>query len=182
MSRPQQPGPFLDFEQIIQQVYDVPTNALNVNATVTATIGDVNIKDSNGNPIVIGQQTMANSLAVVIASNQSAIPVTLAAPSPISVVNILRNDYTVNAATTGAYLQILASTSAAVGRIEIFDSSGQTLVLATGAMGSEVNLIYIFPGGNGQTNVSIPSGTRLSVKAISANATVGELDMNLYSM
>lgn len=37
---------------------------------------DVRISDTNGDPIVIGQQTMANSLAVVIASNQTAIPVT----------------------------------------------------------------------------------------------------------
>ena len=34
------------------------------------------------------------------------------------------------------------------------------------------------PGGNGVEKLNIPAGTRLSVKAISATANVGELTIN----
>jgi hypothetical protein len=89
--------------------------------------------------------------------------------------------YTSTTVTTSAYTQILASTSGAVTLVEIFDSSGQTMLLATGAAGSEVDQIYIFPGGNGQVPLSIGSGVRVSIKAVSASASVGEIDVNFYS-
>lgn len=90
---------------------------------------------------------------------------------------IHRHDYAVNV-TTAAYTQLIAATSAAIRKMQIFDSSGQTLVIATGAAASEVNKLYVIPGGNGQIEVQIPAGTRISVKAISANATTGELTIN----
>lgn len=91
-----------------------------------------------------------------------------------------RNDYTSTSVTTAAYTQLVASTSNATTEIEIFDSSGQTLALATGAAASEVIQIYIFPGGNGRVPLTIAAGTRVSVKAISATASIGELDINFY--
>lgn len=92
----------------------------------------------------------------------------------------IRNDYTVTSVTTTAYVQLIASTSAVVNRISIFDSSGQTLALATGAAGSEIIQLYIFPGGNGQEELYIPGGTRVAIKAVSGTASVGELDINFY--
>ena len=83
--------------------------------------------------------------------------------------------------TTSAYVQLLAATpNVPVNTLEIFDSSGQTLVIATGASGSEVDAFYVFPGGNGPTRVSIPPNTRLSIKAVTATASSGELDLNVY--
>lgn len=46
-------------------------------ANITGSV-DVNIHDSAGNDIDNGQQTMANSVPVVIASNQTAVPVSAA--------------------------------------------------------------------------------------------------------
>lgn len=80
--------------------------------------------------------------------------------------------------TTAAYTQLVASTSAEINVLDIFDSSGETLVLAVGAAASEVNQIYIFPGGNGRIELLIPAGSRISVKAISANTASGELLIN----
>lgn len=93
----------------------------------------------------------------------------------------VRNDYTSTSVTTGAYVQLVASTTSTTNRIEIFDSSGQTLKIATGAAASEVDLMNIFPGGNGIVDVTIPSGTRVSVRAVSATASVGELDINFWT-
>ena len=205
-------------------------------------------------PAALGQTTMANSLAVTLASNQSSIPVastltaettkvigtvniaasqtvglvagatiigsltanqsvnvaqmngvtvtmgngasgtgvqriTIASDSTGSIkqgaktaVTLTRNDYTSVSVTTAAYTQLIASTSAAISEIEIFDSSGQTLALATGAAASEVNQVFIFPGGNGRIPLSIAAGVRVSIRAISATASVGESTINYYSV
>jgi hypothetical protein len=88
-----------------------------------------------------------------------------------------RNAYASVTVTTLAYTQIVASTAAAINRIQIFDSSGQTMALATGAAGFEAQIFYISPGGI-DIDYHIAAGTRLSVIAISGNAVVGELDIN----
>ena len=99
-----------------------------------------------------------------------------------SVVTTIRNDYTSTSVTTGAWVQLVASTAAAITELEIFDSSGETLELGTGAAAAETRLILVFPGGNGRVPVSIAAATRLSIRAVSANASVGELDINCYGV
>lgn len=91
-----------------------------------------------------------------------------------------RNDYSSVNVTTAAFVQLVASTTSATKLVEVFDSSGQTLAFAVGAAASEVIQFYIFPGGNGQIPLAIPAGSRISVKAISATASVGEIDVNFY--
>lgn len=128
-------------------------------------------------PSVLGQTDKTQSLSVVLASDQGSVPVT---QSGLSSVGIARSDYSTTSVTTSAYVELIASTSAASSQLEIFDSSGQTLVLAFGGAGSEVDKIYITPGGNGIVPLTIPSGTRLSIKAVSATASEGEITINLY--
>lgn len=108
-----------------------------------------------------------------------------ATTQPVSVGGVpaadkARNDYTSTNVTTSAYVQLIASTANTANSIEIFDSSGQTLFLATGAAASEVNQVYIIPGGNGRIPLKIAAGTRISIKAVSATANTGEIDINLY--
>lgn len=97
-----------------------------------------------------------------------------------NLVTSVRNDYLTNPVTTGAYVTLVASTSAAVNQMELFDSSGRTLQLAFGAPGSEVNQALVYPGGNGSIPLLAPAGTRISIRAVSGNATSGELNLNLY--
>lgn len=127
---------------------------------------------------VLGQDTMANSLPVVIASDQSTFPISQAGRS---VVTRARNAYSVTPVTTAAYVQLVASLGAKVNEVEIFDSSGETLILATGGAGSEADQVYVFPGGNGRIPLTIASGTRVSVKAVSATASAGEIAINFYA-
>lgn len=87
---------------------------------------------------------------------------------------IARNVYSSTNVTTGAYVELVASTSMDINRLHIFDSSGQDLVLAVGAAASEVDQIQIFPGGI-DADLFIPSGSRISVKAVSATANAGIL-------
>jgi hypothetical protein len=91
------------------------------------------------------------------------------------------NDYTSTNVTTSAYTQLVASLTSACNEIEIFDSSGQGMILATGAAGAEVDQIFIFPGGNGRVPLKIAASTRVSIKAKTATASVGYIMINFYA-
>jgi hypothetical protein len=129
-----------------------------------------NLRDGSSTPIT---SSTVNS--------KQAIDVAIQSGSGRSKVALARIDYTSTSVTTAAYTQLVASTSAQINKLQIFDSSGQTLVLAVGAAASEVDQIYILPGGQGDTELKIASGSRISVKAVSATASVGELTINFLS-
>lgn len=79
--------------------------------------------------------------------------------------------------TTGAYVTLVASTSIPVNQILLTDTSAALLKLAIGAAGTEVDLFQMPVSGSIVVPVlavsEIPVGSRLSLKAISANATTG---------
>ena len=92
-------------------------------------------------------------------------------------VALARHDYTVTPVTSAAYVQLVASLSDDVTRMNIFDSSGRTLYLAVGAPASEVDQFYIVPGGNGLVPLTIASGSRVAIKAVGTTANKGELSV-----
>lgn len=128
-------------------------------------------------PSSLGQKTSANSLAVVLPSDQT-VPILQSGKTALATARI---DYSSVSVTTGAYTQLVSNVGGtAVSEVEIFDSSGQTLVLAVGAVANETDKVYIFPGGNGRIPLSIAASARVSVKAVSAAATTGEITVNFY--
>jgi hypothetical protein len=91
----------------------------------------------------------------------------------------VRKDYSAGSVTTGAWTQLIASTAATINELRIFDSSGQTMELGTGAGASETRVLLIPPGGfDSAVTLLIASGTRLSVRAVSATASTGELTIS----
>lgn len=157
-------------------------------------------------PATLGQKAMTASMAVAIASDQSAVsvtstnlPTTVAVNSGATTSSTLRvvtssdspgivgrtygdsvrYTYVTAAVTTAAYVQMIASTAALINCLQIFDSSGQTLVLAVGGVGSEVNKLIIPPGGlDGCVPLTIPASSRVSLKALSATTgAIGEFDL-----
>jgi hypothetical protein len=95
-------------------------------------------------------------------------------------ITTTRNVYSSTNVTTSAYVTLIASTTSPTTKLNVFDSSGQTLYLSyaatCGALSSTVNTIIIPPGGMGDMDWAIPSGQCLGIIAISANATAGEFD------
>lgn len=124
-------------------------------------------------PASLGAKAGSSSISIVPATDASFI-------GGLSAVDTARNDYSSGNVTTSAYTQLVASLGSACKEVEIFDSSGQTLLLATGAAASETDQIYIIPGGNGRVPLSIAASTRVSVKAVSATADSGEITINFY--
>jgi len=91
-----------------------------------------------------------------------------------------RNVYSSANVTTSAWTEVISAMPSDSSELEIFDSSGQTLEVGFGPVGSEVIKIYIFPGGNGRIPLRSTMGVRVAIRAVSADATTGEIDMNFY--
>jgi len=80
----------------------------------------------------------------------------------------------------GAWTQLIASTAQNMNMVEIFDSSGNTALLGTGALGFEVALTQIVPGGNGLIQLRIDAGTRIVARPFIAVPNSTELVLNFY--
>ena len=132
-----------------------------------------------GIPAALGQTTMSASMPVTIASDQSALPVTLSAPGPStgrSSALLFRNSYASTNVTTSAYVQVRAATGGAINRLCVFDSSGSAMKIATGAAASEVDQLYVPPGGSGACyELAIAASTRIAIEALDVNATAGQI-------
>jgi len=81
---------------------------------------------------------------------------------------------------TSAWLEFVASTAQTINFIEIFDSTGFTARLGTGAAASEVDLLLDVPGGNGYIPVLIAAGTRVSMKPLTTPTVGAEVIINFY--
>lgn len=86
--------------------------------------------------------------------------------------------------TTGAWVQISAATAKSCSFLDIYNPTTKILVLAIGSVGAEVELpFYIYPGVSSQLiplDMAIPKGSRLSAKAVDADAVSGYLLLNLF--
>jgi len=154
---------------IDSKITAVNTGAVTISAALPAGANTIGAVTQSGTWTVQPGNTANTTAWLVTAAGKTA-------------VNKVRNDYTSTAVTTGAYVELLsaAAFTTACTEIEIFDSSGSTLVLATGAAASESDKIYIIPGGNGRVQLAIAASTRISIKAVSGNASVGEIIINFY--
>ncbi len=175
--------------------------AASLSVTVAPDQGAIPVSDNGGSLTVDGSVSASNFPATVntdygtpgastvrVAAMLGVGSAAVSASNPLpsyakgrSVVTFIRNDYSSVNVTTAAYVELIASTGSEINQLEIFDSSGETLKLALGAAASEVDLLLVTPGGNGIIPVNIPAGTRVSIRAVSATASVGEIDINFYS-
>ena len=134
---------------------------------------------------VITVQGISGMTALKVDGSAVTQPVSIAsipAGSGRSRVLLYRNNYSSVNLTTSAYLQVTVSTSGAINRLYIADTSGSAIILATGAAGAEVDQLYIGPGGSDAPyELTIPTATRVSVKALDVNATSGQLIITALS-
>ena len=97
----------------------------------------------------------------------------LTSASSLSIAGKAKNvlatlDYSTTNVGNAAYVQVVASTSLATTKLYPFDSSGAVMILAVGGVGSEVDQLYIPPGGSGAGyELAIPASSRISLKVAS---------------
>lgn len=97
-----------------------------------------------------------------------------------SYIDSARHDYALGNVNSSTWVQLISLTTSIAQGLYIFDSSGYTMELGFGIIGSETRKFLIQPGGpNGFVPLLIPAGTRLSVRAISTTADAGEIDITL---
>jgi hypothetical protein len=85
-------------------------------------------------------------------------------------------DYTGGSVTTAAYTALVGSTANKCNQLYIADTSGSAMILATGGVGSEVDQLYIGPGGSDAPyELAIPAGSRITIKALDTTASVGRM-------
>jgi len=99
--------------------------------------------------------------------------------SPAMAEQTAYNAYATTNVTTAAYVQVISSVSYATNQVQIQDTSGQIMILALGAPGSEVDTWLIPSTFAGTVNVNIPAGSRVSLKAKTASATTGTFLINV---
>ncbi len=88
-----------------------------------------------------------------------------------------RNVYSSVNVTTGAWVQVIASTANEVNWLAVFDSCGQVMEIGLGAVAAESRVMTYGPGGIYGVPLNIPAGSRVSLRAISGNCTTGEVDL-----
>lgn len=115
----------------------------------------------------------SDSTRVTITGSSGPISVTLSGVSGIDVVDEL--DTPLTSATTingsgGSIVQVVASLAANVGMVHLMDTGGRYLGLYTGAPGFEVLKMIINPGSDSVVDVTIPTGTRISLRSMETSA------------
>lgn len=97
--------------------------------------------------------------------------------SPVTTVDFGSADAPI---TTGAWTDLVASLADDVTEIQIYNTTGKTMKLATGAASSEVQIAVIPPGVPFVLKYIASAGTRFSVQAVEGNATVGSICANFF--
>lgn len=148
--------------------------SLTVDGTVSTSNWPATVDTNHGSASSSTPRTAAQ-LGVAGAAVSSSNPV------PTSTVgktysDSVRLDYGTTNVTTSAWVQIIASTAAAITQLLVDDTCGEVLELGTGGSGSETRRLLIPRGGLSQAvNLTIASGTRLSVRALTATCSTGDL-------
>lgn len=132
------------------------------------------IKQVGGAAITLGQKTMANSLPVVLPSNQSAIPVSEGPVGTVLTTYALHS--TTNATTTPtsttSYISVVAISVEVVGTtstVTIQDKSGTPLKLVPGIVTTATGVtVYNF-----QTPLKMTSG----IDIVTAGAVAATIDV-----
>jgi hypothetical protein len=167
-----------DAFQILRHKYPIVNadGSLAVSVTEEATVAD-----GGALPALVKVVAGYDGSAVQVLKVNAAGELVVASKT---VVDKARLDYGTTSVGTGAYVELIASTGAAASKMTLFDAGGYAMILAIGAAASEVDYIYIPPGGfNGEISVTIPAGSRLSLKCLESGITVsvGQIVLNLLN-
>lgn len=143
--------------------------------------GDAQIRFSNGKlgPISACMTSDGSGHMVPISGGGGGGgTVSLAGKAALGPVHV---DFTGTPVTTGAYVELVSSTASAITLIHVDSICGQSIQLAVGGSGSEVNQFTIPRGASNDFPLAVPSGSRISVEAQSGNCTTGDMDLSLFN-
>lgn len=79
---------------------------------------------------------------------------------------------------TGAYVEIIASTSKAASAVHCSNTSAVAMIVAIGAALAEVDLFHIAPGYSGVIPMEIAKGKRVTLKSTKGTISSGVIVLN----
>ena len=124
----------------------------------------------------LGQTTMATSVPVVIASNQTLLNVVDFFDTPL-----LDTSSSNIPGSASNPLQVVSTLASAVRKIQILDTTGGWYGVYTGAALSEVLVAVVGPGSDSIIEIAIAASTRISLRSLTATAiSSGEVSANFF--
>lgn len=152
----------------------VPVEITGASGPINITAGDLNVQLSDQGPNAdvtrIGNGTNQwgiNAATEGLVHDADLLAAVQASSSTKTMSEFLYFDYT--GVSDAGYTELVASTLDTIKAFTWFESSGQPMVVALGAIGLEVDKFVIPPGGfNGEISMDIPSGSRISIKQLNA--------------
>lgn len=124
------------------------------------------------------QATAANQSTIITSLQNLEASLTLDVVDQIDTTPLLDTATTNIPASSGNPVQIVASTAAAVKKIQTVEDIGSFIGIYTGAALSEV-LKAVLPLGGGELEMEIPAGTRISLRAMENTAiSIGKIAIN----
>lgn len=176
-------------DQVVTKDDGTPANNRPLPVELVNLLGEIAIEAANLNLEVQTQHDSANPDSIQVGDGVTLLEMMAASRAAKNTQVgyaksfLFRRDYGSSPLNTAAgYEEINAAIPDDIDLLEIFDSSGETLLIGLGAAASEVDEFYIMPGGNGKVYLRIASGTRVAVKAVSNDATSGELTINAFKL
>lgn len=134
-------------------------------------------------PTDAATETTLQTLYATAANTDGSVTQLVSQGTLLSYFGTSYTNYASTSITTSAWVELFSSAaiSANIRALTIFNGSSSTLELGFGGVGAEARRLIIPPGGvEGQLEFQIPASTRVSVRAIDANATTGTLSINLF--
>lgn len=158
-------------QQVLKTVFDDPSDSLKV-TVVNSTPVEVIIDDST--PISVEVDNVTPIDVTVVGS----LPVSVTVPGldKVEQPNFIVGT-TINS-SVGAWVTVIAATTADIKRVQLYDTTGRFLNLALGAPASEVVECTLGPGNDSSIDVDIPSGSRISIRSAEAAPVAGNVAIN----
>jgi hypothetical protein len=158
---------------------DVVTSALPSGAATETTLASIEGDTSSLAGCVSGSEVQVDIVAALPSGTNTIGKVDV---NTLSVVETLFVDTAVTTinGSAGALVQVVASTTAAVKKMQILDTTGAFIGLYVGPAASEVLKVIIGPGSDQTIEHSIPASSRITVRRLdsASNITTGVLAIN----
>ena len=136
------------------------SDGTNLRALACSTAGILSVSESNF------PTTVDTNVGAVGASTPRSVDGARSLTTVLGSINTASTNI-----TTSAYVQLIASTAAAVTRLYMWNTTGSIIKFATGA--SPTDFFYLGPGGTATADVAIAASTKISLEALDQTASAG---------
>lgn len=158
---------------------DVVTSALPAGAATESTLASIEGDTSSLAGCVSGSEIQVDIVAALPSGTNTIGKVDVNTLSVVETLFVDTASTTING-SAGALVQVVASTAAAVKKMQILDTTGAFIGLYVGAAASEVLKVIIGPGSDQTIEHAIPASSRITVRRLdsTSNITTGVLAIN----